>query len=83
VTIPRSRLVDHSRASAYHLVSRCVRRAFLCGDRAGHRRQWVVDAVRDQSRVFAIDALAYAVMANHLHLIVFTESNRQEIAETG
>jgi REP element-mobilizing transposase RayT len=79
VTIPRSRLVDHSRASAYHLVSRCVRRAFLCGDRAGHRRQWVVDAVRDQSRVFAIDALAYAVMANHLHLVVTIHPERASV----
>jgi len=30
-----------SRPGAFQLISRCVRRAFLCGDAAEHRRAWL------------------------------------------
>ena len=76
MTIARSHLVDQSRAGAYHHVSRCVRRGFLCGDQWDHRRQWIHDAVREQAGAFAIDVLAYAVMANHFHLVVTTHPER-------
>ena len=76
MTFPRSSLVDPGRAGSYHLVSRCVRRAFLCGDAAAHRRQWVADAIRLHSTAFCIDVLAYAVMANHLHIVVTTQPDR-------
>lgn len=39
----------------YHCVSRCVRRAFLCGEQDGksfeHRRQWVEDRIHTLSEV--------------------------------
>ena len=76
MTIARSHLVDESRAGAYHLVSRCVRRGFLCGDQWDHRRPWIHDAVREQAAAFALDVLAYAVMANHFHLVVATHPER-------
>ncbi len=60
LTVARSHLVDQSRAVAYHLVSRCVRRGFLGGDHWDYRRERIYDAVRKQAAGFAIDILAGA-----------------------
>ncbi len=74
--LPRRILVQDERPGAYHVISRCVRRAFLCGDRAEHRRAWVCDLIRQAAGAFAVDVLAYAVMSNHLHIVVLTDPAR-------
>ena len=40
MTMARGKLVDSTVTPYYHCISRCVRRAFLCGEGAEHRKQW-------------------------------------------
>ena len=76
MTYPRNLLIRPGAAGVFHCVSRCVRRAFLCGvDRASgrsfeHRRQWIEDRALALCELFAVSLHAYAVMSNHFHLVV-------------
>lgn len=81
MTQPRSTLVSPSDTPYYHCVSRCVRRAFLCGfDRYSqtdyeHRRQWLEAKLHHVARIFSIKLCAYAVMSNHYHVVVHIRPN--------
>ncbi len=74
---PRKYLIDPERPLLYHLVSRCVQRAFLCGvdpltgKDHSHRKQWLIDRLHFLVQHFAVDLYGYSVMSNHFHLGVF------------
>ena len=79
MTRPRSSLVSVSETPYYHVVSRCVRRAFLCGEdhetgnNYEHRRDWVVERLALMSEAFSITLCSYAVMSNHYHLVIYLD----------
>ncbi len=59
-----------------HAVQRCVRRAFLAGvDQISgvdfsFRREWIRRRMESLASVFSVDILTYAVLSNHIHLIL-------------
>lgn len=76
MTRPRAHIAPPDTAGNYHCVQRCVRRAFLCGadDYTGrsfeHRKDWVENRIELVAQCFAVSIHAYAVMSNHLHLVI-------------
>lgn len=87
---PRKHLICLNDTPYYHVVSRCVRRSWLCGydDYTGrdysHRKAWVVDRLELLADIFAIDVCAYAVMSNHYHIVLHVDRNRaQSLTDVG
>ena len=77
---PRKDIVNLDLCQYYHCISRCVRRAFLCGqdEKTGrsfdHRKEWLVNLMHELTQFFAIRICAYAVMSNHYHLVLFVDT---------
>ncbi len=82
---PRKNQVCLDSTPYYHCISRCVRRAFLCGNDEfsgqsyEHRKQWVVDKLAELAGVFSIDVCAYAVMSNHYHLVLHINQPQAQV----
>ncbi len=67
---PRKHIVDSSATGVYHCISRCVRRAFLCGDGYEHRKRWLERRMDFLVSLMAIELYAYQILSNHLHIVL-------------
>ena len=82
MTYARQSLVSLDDTPFYHVVARCVRRAWLWGyDKyAGrdfsHRKAWVLERLMLLTAMFAIDVCAYAILSNHYHLVLHVDRSR-------
>ena len=78
MTSARNHQLFFNQPTFYHLTSRCVRRAFLCGKDKftgkcyDHRKTWLERRLFELSKWFYIDFYGYAILSNHYHLIVQT-----------
>ena len=79
MTQSRKTLVSLDATPYYHVTTRCVRRAFLCGyDRISgknysHRKQWFEERLDLLQTVFSVNVAAYAIMSNHYHVVVYID----------
>ena len=66
-TYARGQIVVEDMVGVYHCIARCVRRAFLCGidpytgQDYSHRKEWILDRLRDLAGLFAIEVCGYSV----------------------
>lgn len=76
MTTPRKEIFDPAESGFYHCISRCVRRAFLCGTDSysgkcfEHRKEWIRSKLASLLEIFAFECLAYAAMSTHLHSLL-------------
>jgi REP element-mobilizing transposase RayT len=76
---PRESLISLDATPYYHCVSRCVRRAFLCGEdpfsrnNFDHRRGWIEARLLALTRSFSMEVCAYAIMSNHSHAVLYVD----------
>ncbi len=81
----RSDVFHHNEVGVAHCVQRCVRRAFLAGKDPvtgktyEYRRDWIRKRMELLASVFGLDVLTYAVMSNHLHIMLRT---RPDVVKT-
>lgn len=74
--VKRTEICAEDEIQSFHLINRCVRRTFLCGKdrRSGkdysRRKEWIRERLEELAGIFALDVLGFAVLSNHLHVVV-------------
>ncbi len=78
---PRSQLISLADTPWYHCISRCVRKAWLCGFDPDtgrdyeYRREWIVERLELLSYAFSIEVAAFSVMHNHHHVVLRVDAD--------
>ena len=78
----RQNQISLDATNSYHCISRCVRRQYLCGQDPltgkdfSHRRDWIRARIFELTEVFSIRILSYAVMSNHLHVVLCVDQEQ-------
>ncbi len=81
---PRKQQISLDATPYYHCISRCVRRAFLCGTDTPtgqsyeHRRGWLEEKLLVLPQTFAINIAAYAIMSNHYHVVLHIDKKQAD-----
>jgi len=70
MTLARKHQFDPRDPPWLHAISRCVRRAYLAGGEHEHRKDWIEQRLQLLGGVFAVEVGGYAVMSNHLHVVL-------------
>ena len=72
----RSAIFRSQEIAILHCTQRCVRRAYLSGVDAvsgvdySYRKEWIRQRIEKLASVFGLDILTYAILSNHLHLVL-------------
>ncbi len=72
----RSSVYRPQEIAILHCTQRCVRRAYLSGVDAvsgtdySYRKDWIRMRIEKLASVFGLDILTYAILSNHLHVVV-------------
>ena len=80
---PRKDVIREDVVGVYHVWTRCVRRAWLCGfdpltkKDYSYRKAWIYERLAALSQIFAVDACVFAILSNHFHLLL---RNRVDLA---
>ena len=75
MTTARKHFMQADIIGTFHLIMRCVRRAFLqgideyFGKDYQHRKFWIIDKIKLLLEAYAIDIASFANMDNHYHLV--------------
>ncbi|WP_231612689.1 transposase, partial [Novipirellula galeiformis] len=76
--LTRSEVFDPGEIAIAHICSRTVRRCFLMGNdpftgkNFDHRKEWIEQYLTHFANCFGVDLLAFALLSNHVHLILRT-----------
>ncbi|HAT09509.1 MAG TPA: hypothetical protein DCS97_02710 [Planctomycetes bacterium] len=76
MTTPRSWQMPAGTMGTYHVISRCTRRLWLLHGEWAHRKDWFCELAGGLLECFRIDLHAYAVMANHVHMVLRPRPDR-------
>lgn len=78
MTAARPHIVEPCPSGVFHVISQCVRNAWLCGRDPvtgrdlSHRKRGIEERIVALAAQFAIDVCAFAVTSNQLHLVLRT-----------